>query len=94
MDSCCAKVKGNVHPVPVRNRGVGKVGSGFWGERIGTSLWSSSFSNRQWKSLRKERKAKTINRAVLTPDVDQENLVSILCKHHAMINLICPSKLF
>ncbi|XP_034675651.1 glucose-1-phosphate adenylyltransferase large subunit 1-like [Vitis riparia] len=86
MDSCCAKVKGNVHPVPVRNRGVGKVGSGFWGERIGTSLWSSSFSNRQWRSLRKERKAKTINRAVLTPDVDQENLIfegPVFEKQHA-----------
>ena len=84
MDSCCAKLSGNVHPAQVRKRGVGEVGTGFWGERVGASSWSSSFSSQQWKSLRKERRGRTISRAILTPDVDKETLVSILRKNQSM----------
>lgn len=77
MASCCAKLNGNAHPLQVRKRDIGKVSTGFWGETFGTSLWSSTFRNLPWKSLRKEIRAQTINSAVLPPDVDEANLVSI-----------------
>uniref|UniRef100_A0A5B7AZI4 Glucose-1-phosphate adenylyltransferase n=1 Tax=Davidia involucrata TaxID=16924 RepID=A0A5B7AZI4_DAVIN len=74
MDSCCATMKANVHPVQISRGGD----NGFWGEKIRANLQSRMLCTQSWKSLRSENRAGKVKPgvsfSVLTPDIDKEIL--------------------
>ena len=71
--------KGNVNLINV-SKGRSNGGSVFWGESIRGDLKSKDVGAQLWKSLRAEnvvKKAKPgVAYSVLTPDIDNETLVS------------------
>ncbi|KAA8537592.1 hypothetical protein F0562_027200 [Nyssa sinensis] len=72
MDSCCATMKANVHPVQISRGGDNE----FWGEKIRASLKSRTFCTQSWKSLRSEYRAGKVKTGVafslLTSDIDKK----------------------
>ncbi|KAL4650002.1 hypothetical protein ACB092_01G055100 [Castanea dentata] len=74
MDSCCATLKANAHPVKLGG-GLNNGGTRFWGE----SLKSRDLSTQLLKSSKKETSRITklkpgVAYSVLTSDINQQNL--------------------
>lgn len=78
MDSCCATLKANVHPVRISKGSFKNRTSGFFGESIKGSLKGRDLNiqlRRILKSENKVRKFKPgVARSVLTSDVDKETV--------------------
>ncbi|KAF5462048.1 hypothetical protein F2P56_018089 [Juglans regia] len=79
MDSCCATLKTNAHPVKVGRRGVRNMGTGFWGESILGSLKSRDLSAQILKSSESENSRVTklkpvVVCSVLASDINKEAL--------------------
>lgn len=80
MDSCCAILKVNAHPVKLDREGVRNIGAGFWGESMRGSLKSSDLCNRFFKISKGESsRVTTLNSgraySVLTSDINKEAMV-------------------
>lgn len=77
MDSCCAILKANAHPVKLDREGVRNIGAGFWGESMRGSLKSSDLCNRFFKISKGESSRVTTLKSgraysVLTSDINKE----------------------
>lgn len=81
MDSCCATLKANIHPVKLC-RGVRNMGTGFWGESIGGSLkgrdFSALFLSSKSESSRITKVKPGVAFSVLTSDINKEVVVNEL----------------
>ncbi|KAK4599804.1 hypothetical protein RGQ29_009733 [Quercus rubra] len=78
MDSCCATLKANAHPVKLGG-GLNNGGTRFWGESIRGSPKSRDLSTQLLKSSKKEtsriNKLKPgVTYSVLTSDINKQNL--------------------
>ncbi|PON54930.1 Glucose-1-phosphate adenylyltransferase [Parasponia andersonii] len=75
MDSCCASLKANVHPVKVRKESFRNRSSGFFGESIKGSLKARDLNIQLRKSLTSENKVGKFKPGVaysILTDVDKE----------------------
>ncbi|XP_010254773.1 PREDICTED: glucose-1-phosphate adenylyltransferase large subunit 1-like isoform X1 [Nelumbo nucifera] len=75
MDSCCATLKANAHPVQVRKGLITNGDNGFWGECLRGSLNNGTMGTKLTKSLRTEnggRKIKTGVAYSVFTDVNKE----------------------
>lgn len=80
MDSCCAILKANAHPVQLDREGVRNIGAGFWGESMRGSLKSSDLCKRFFKISKGESSRVTTLKSgraysVLTSDINKEAMV-------------------
>lgn len=80
MDSCCATLQGNAHPVKFGRGGVRNMGAGIWGESMRGCLKSRDLRTQFLKNSKSESSRVTkfkpgVAYSVLT-DINQEALVS------------------